>query len=393
MRKHQKRLLVVFCLAILGIFGLALLVILSGPPPREIGRRRLFVPISLGDRTVRSGLVIECDVTDYNMPFSIFRNSANRDERRVADFISALLSGNTEKAKALSNPEATIGGKTIEGSISMLRSHWARIGISSDSSNLKIGRRIYWGNQEYFICGKTDPNSLNTIILGFQRDSKEGLLWSQRMEGLEIMLWKIAEQRRKYPKDYDIEPSGSYDYRFTVITQNSKHPVDLLFNGRVHGVTQAEEQPHSSDAALLFYKSAIAALKEGGSIEEFREIGNKCYDAHSREKFRRWIDKDNEAFLESINEYARMEREVLFVMDANPVFIVFYRPEGMSDWHIRHDYVVREKGRFFITRWAWIDRVTEAFQSRKMFIEPLLMPLIESEHRGGKLGNDSSPTQ
>ena len=394
MHKHRKRLLIIFCLVILGIFALAMLVILSRPASREVERRRLFVPISLGDRTVRSGLVIECDVTDYNMPFSTFRNSANRDERRVADFIAEVRRGNNYKAKALSKSEAPLGrNATIEDNLSMLKSHWARIGISSDLSNIEIRRRVYWGDREFFTYKVADPNSRSVFILSFDRDPQKGLLWSPRVEGFEWMFWKIPSESSKHPKDYDIEPSGSYDYRFTVTSQNSKDPVDLWFNGRVHGVTRAEEQPHSSDAALLVYKTAMKALKEGGTIEEFREIGNKYYEAYGRQRFLGRIDKDFQAFLESQREVFRREREIVFVMDADPVFVVFYHPEGMPDWHVRHDYMVREKGEFFIARSAFYDDFRGCFQSRKKFIEPFLIPLIESEHRSGKLGNNGEPGQ
>jgi len=395
-QKRGMRLLAIFCLAIFGISCLAILLVMSKPASRDVKRRKLSVPITVGDRMITTGLVIECDITDYDMPFSTFSNSAaNPDEIRVADFIRAILSGNADKAKALSKPGATAGGKnaTIESNLSMLKSHWARIGISSDSSNVKILRRIYWGNREFFTYKVADPNSRPIYILSFDRDPNEGLLWSPRVEGFEWMFWEITAQRSEYPKDQDIEQSVSHDYGFTITPQDSKHPVDLLFNGHVAGITQAEDKPHSSDAALSFYETAMMSLKQAGSIQEFREIGNTYYDAHSKKKFLSWIDKDYEAFLQSINELVRREREIVFVMDADPVFIIFYHPEGMPDWYIKHDYIVCEKGKFFLTRLAYLDELGGCFQNRKKFIEPLLMPLIKSDLSGTKKDNDGNPTQ
>ena len=366
------------------VFSLTILAIMSSAASGDLKRQRLPVPVSLGDRIVKSHLVIECDVEDYDMPFSAFRNSAvNPDITRVGDFLSAVRRGNTYKAKALSKAEPGMGRKnvSIEGNLSVMQSHLTRIGISLDLSNLQIRRRIYWGNREYFTYKVADANLPQTHILGFDRDPNEGLLWSQGMEGFEIMLWHITKQRSKYPQDYDIEQSDTYKYRFALTPQGAKHQVNLLFSGRIFvpGITRDEDKPHLLEAALSFYETAMMRLKKAGSLQEFREIGNTYYDAYSKKRFLGWIDSDYQAFLQWINDLVAREREVVFVMDANPIYIIFYRPKGTPDWYIKHDYVFIEKGKFFITRIAFGDELREYFGGRKKFIEPFLMPLIKSD--------------
>lgn len=366
------------------VFSLTVLAIISNAASGDLKRRRLPVPISLGDRVVRSGLVIECDVEDYDMPFSTFRTSAvGPDETRVIDFVSAVRRGDTYGAKSLSKADTRIGqtNVSIEDKLSMMQSHLTRMGISPDLSNLQIRRRIYWGNREYFTYKVADANLPQTHILGFDRGLHEELLWSQSMEGFEIMLWDITKQRSKYPEVYDMEQRDTYKYRFPLTPQGSKHLVNLLFNGRIFvpGIKQAEDKPHLLEAALSFYETTMTKLKIAGSREEFREIGNTYYDTYSKKRFLGWIDSDYQTFMQWINDSVGREREIVFLMDANPIYIVFCRPKGAPEWYIKHEYVFLEKGKFYITRIAFGDELREYFGGRKKFIEPVLLPLIKSD--------------
>ncbi len=367
-QRRKIRLIVICCLGIS--------VIMNSTASSDVKRRQLSVPIQMGDRLVRSGLVIACDVEDYDMSFSTFRKSAaNPDEMRFADFISAVSANNIDKARAVSKSVTATGDENIkiERALSMLKAHIVQIGIRPDLSNFKICHRIYWGDRDFFTYKVADPNSSYWGLLGFERDPDKGLLWNPYLSDFESELWKMA------PTDYDNEQSVSHDYRFTITPDHCfKHPVDLLFNGRVNGITQTEDDPQASDVALLFYEAFKMDLENTKNIQGFRKIGNKYYDAHSRKKFLRWIDSDYQAFLQWKNDLVSREREVVFVMDADPVFVIFYHLKGMSDWYIQQDYIVRDGDRLYITRLAFDDDLSRSFRNRKKFIEPFLMVLVKN---------------
>ncbi len=356
----------VFLLVALGIGWL-------WPWGHDVVRREFAVPIRIGDRVVRSALMISCDVENIDAGFGTLRKwRASADERRLGAVVRAVNAGDSEAMKALSKPAAA--GMTIEDTCSMMKSHFELIGILPDLSNFKIRRRIYWGDDSFFTYTVDNPDLPHTGMLGFERETGKGLLFSPALGGdIESVLSMALRASSGSLAPYESGRTASREYRFRVDDGGGENPVDLLFNGRVCDITLPGDVPDASDVVLSFYAQVITALTNAGSIEAFRDIGNRYYEGHSKDRFLAWMERGYEDVVRWRNEYVGGKRKVVFVLDADLVFVIFYHLRGRSDWDIQHDYAVREGASLYVTRLAISDELSRFFGSRRRFIGPFLM--------------------
>ncbi len=166
--------------------------------------------------------------------------------------------------------------------------------------------------------------------------------------------------------------------------------ISLMFNGSTLGarLSMEEELNLSKNEIVRFYASAFNALRSG----DFDEFIEKHADA-SKERWRR-------QFAEFHPEYHNRwrnrleERYVIFLMDADPLKILFY-VDGYTDefeefvrgerdssnldpskYLIRHEYFVKEKDGYLITRANLISFLDRVFTNHGLFVEKVLIPIL-----------------
>jgi len=254
-------------------------------------------------------------------------------------------------------------------------------GVEADLSNLRMRGRIFWGRRHIFVCEMPGRQSPFIGVLPLEREAGKGWVWVMPEKDLSVVFWAMVRHDPSVFEGWDEEQvlKGGNGYQFRAAGQDGRRPVELLFNGRpceaaVAG--DAREGWESTDNPAVFYAGVQRAIANADGIEAFREIG-RYYEEYSSKKFLRWLETpdDNEV----LRQEAGRERTILFVLEAEPVFIVFSRPKGWPKDHIQRTYLVRQDERFYVTRLAFSDDIDSFFGDREKFLEPFFMgPAFEA---------------
>jgi len=163
---------------------------------------------------------------------------------------------------------------------------------------------------------------------------------------LETLIVDVLQQEAAHPHEYaPVEPRARYRYAFPVSGLGTirAHPVVLLFNGESLDVelfptatanaTETASGP-GAGPSLAAFRTAYGALKDR-NVERFSE----SYTDKSRNKLRTWFQKMKPEEFDSYYATAMRPRALRFILDADPVTLVFYTTG--REKRLRYEYVVK----------------------------------------------------
>jgi hypothetical protein len=165
------------------------------------------------------------------------------------------------------------------------------------------------------------------------------------------------------------------DYEYAIPGTTSGYPVYLQFNGKVCDFNALGDE--SNDEILAFYQKTCRLLAQ--SPESLTDL----YTEKSAQDYRKWVEKKpyGDPYWRQ-KEIVSRGRRVIFLLNADPVFIVFYRPftstkQDLSD--VRYEYIVREPkdNQLRLTNYNYSGFLSQFFDNRELFIDPFLKPLID----------------
>ncbi len=166
--------------------------------------------------------------------------------------------------------------------------------------------------------------------------------------------------------------------------------ISLLFNGSTLGarLSTEEELNLSKNELVRFYATAFNAFRSG----DFDEFIEKHTDA-SKERWRNAFAPYSEDYLYHWRTTLE-ERYVIFLMDADPLQILFY-VDGYTDefeefvrgerdsssldpskYLIHHEYFVKEKDGYLITHAKFDSYLDRVFKNHGLFVENVLLPIL-----------------
>jgi hypothetical protein len=358
-----------------GILGI-IVVIITGAAMGAVQRYRLGVPMTVGDDLIKTSLTIECEIENFDMPVSAFRSQpAGSLERTFATLVDAIGADDLNTAETYVDSKADRSYPRVTNPCAFLKLCLA--GALPDMSNLRVRGHVYWGSNRFVLYEVVKPSSVLTSFLPFKKNQEGNWKWVPIPGDLETLLWTMLRYNKTSLSDPDQELlRKEYDYRFQVTPDPNDHPVFLLFNGHICDMTLPGQVGGVSDPVLAFYADAVTALVNSEGIDALRDVGNRYYDTQSRETFFGRLDKGYERFVQWRDEYLARQRTVVFLLDADPAYVVFYRRQGAPPRYISHEYILREGERFYLTRLALSDAVEGFLTNRTGFIEPVLLPIL-----------------
>ena len=160
-------------------------------------------------------------------------------------------------------------------------------------------------------------------------------------EPIADLLVSINQVNRKTPSCFNaVGGQTNTSLEFEIPLTFNAHPVYLEFNGRKCDF-DAFAGLVSKDEVLSFYQKAWQAFRD----ESSEVFGSFCTES-SRKRFNeRLSEMKPDVRTAYINNTLAEGRRVFFVLDANPIYIVFYRARTKTGYQpVRYDYVIRLPG-------------------------------------------------
>lgn len=370
-RKHNLLIIVLFCV----IFTL-ITVISHSALTKDY--KTVYLPIPVGidlEHYIESSMLIKVDMKSYNnISFGEFMSKHKRqDELRLKEYLLALKQKDINKLKSISINRPEIDWDAIFAGLSDQYSDEA---IGPNFENLHMIERFNIGNFILFIWRKTlNPNTNENTYLGsfFEKNDSGAILCTTNETTYPIgsFLFNIVSQQAESRGTYLTKESAKHNYESPLIEDAKNHQSYLCFDGMVCDVNVYSDNTNPSNEIARFYKEAYITLKNQ-NMTEFAQF----YTEKSRDRIIEWQRTDPNMANLFRNEAIRKERKIIFIIDGDPVYIVFYYNPNLRI-SVKYEYIFRENGTLKLTNFGYHDAFDQLLMKPDFFIEPFLAPMIK----------------
>jgi hypothetical protein len=388
--KHKKTILltiVAVCLAILIIIAA-----ISYPALNQDSQTRSFyIPFNVDfQHYVKSSILIKADVKMYGDDYC-FEEFTLRNhkpyESKMKELILVLHQQDLEKCRAMSkyHYDASEEEKNLTNFMSAGLSKMFRDEIiGSNLEHLYVTERFNIGKDALFIWGLNSSSKLKDGIyrnaFRFIKNDSGSILWSPDLpDALTSILKEISRLKAESPEVYAPVEHVTLKYESPLVENTKKHQVYFCCDGIPCDVNVYSDNSISSNEIISFYKEAYHTLRNKGVIEF-----SKFYTEASGKKFLESYSKTDDDYIKyALGELINNERKIIFVLNGDPVYIIFYynpKFKNTSDIlkRIKYEYVVRENGALKLSNLGYEDYLDDLLKNHKNFIEPVLGPIIKN---------------
>lgn len=322
---------------------------------QEFTVRNFPLPISIDGEHIRSNIFLQFEMKNYGTAFSKFA-AAKLDPREAmfADLVRGIQGNNPksiekffmpprprkanpdDKSGVISTPPMT----PAQAAVDVVNVYRAAFG---NFENINIIAQVLVGSRSLFIWDANIPGRPRRRAFAIESEGQPARLVAREVVGspVDTLILSIFEDGVKDPAAYAAVADPHLHYRQPLAIEGKNktaHEVAVLFNGEPMDFDAYGETP-VSNPLLAFYRKVFTAFK-AHKQDEFLE----GHSAKSQTKLKAWwktFNKDAEA-----GYYATMltGRWVKFVMDGDPVYLVFYSPNKGNTWtpgSLSYQYVVK----------------------------------------------------
>jgi hypothetical protein len=343
------------------------------------------VPISVEGKRVRSNLLLKFETKFYNMSLTEF--SAKSLTAREAAFAQLMTGFKDDNYKQVRQILTATGGQ--EGALSnsdaagLVKSYRDAFG---NFENLKIVAQVLLGGRSLFIWeGRTPAGPKRRA---FAIEKKAGALIGKAVTSsalpLDTLIVNIMQSALEEPGTYASSASSKRRFEYPIplgaaVTFDEQHPVYLLLDGEFLNFEVFNPPPAALNPVLSFYQRAYLDFK-ARLIPSYLDK----FTSGSRNKLQTWFAKMPPDVFEQYYVATVRGRRVKFMLNADPVFILFYsegREKSAMDESRSYEYIVREQGSgdLKITNAYYESYLDDVLKNSKLFDLSVLQRLAKNE--------------
>ncbi len=311
-------------------------------------------------------LYLEFEAANYNNEKieDLSKNRQHEEDVFFATLFEAIITNNYDAAKTLLLEDETEEENSYDNFENIFLQYQHLVQKVQATSNITVKSKIFAGNNLFYIWGAkgmaADPQLLFFRAFNIRRKQPSGFGWSQEYPPLiSLLTTAYTVHANEIRKDYTTE-KASFQYKIPIYGQDSKKPVTLLFDG-FHTSFDVFNDKNDNEV-LTFYQSAYTTLT-GADHRQFATF----YTEKSRLKFQDWQSRMTEEEFELFrNDIRSKGRNVTFVMDLAPFYIVFYRynTESTKKEFVHYDYIIKTPNEGFrLTNLYYTDSLDQILNS------------------------------
>jgi hypothetical protein len=343
------------------------------------------VPVRIDfGQCLQTSLYVKCKFIEYNLSYPQFATEETGKAERAFQRVISAIRGK-DPVTCLDLCSGTGGLKSEEEQLytknvnSLIKSFADNV-LDEHLNELRIDIQYYIGDTQLFIWGLNNPPGRPTAFrtwMKFHRNSTNELLWEPqigRLDDFSELLMCIMRQRARTEKEFKAVEKQGFTYELAIPGTIEGDTAYLQFNGKVYDCNIFEDSVDPNDEIMSFYQGAYHVLRDR-SIEDFVQL----YTSKSRENYMEWLTGKYKDYAKWYHEdLIKSGRKVVFILDAKPFYFVFYRKNHSRDKAIRFADVVRDPtdNKLKLTNFNYFDYVHEFLNSKELFINPMLKPLL-----------------
>jgi hypothetical protein len=346
------------------------------------------VPVRIDfGRCLPTSLYVKCKCKQYDLSYPEFvARRMGQAESAFKEVVSAIAAKDPNACLQLCRGSSGLTDEQQQRytkNINLLIKAFADTVLGEQLNKVRIDVQYYVGHTRLFIWGLDNPPRRPAAFrtwMTFRRNSAGQLRWTPRVDRLDdfsMLLVSIMRQRARTDKQFQAVTKPGCTYEFALANTIEGDQAHLQFSGKVYDCNIFEERVDPADEILSFYQAAYHVLRDK-SVEDFV----KFYTRKSAEKYRQWLTGKHKKYAKWYHQdLIESGRKVLFIMDAEPFYFVFYRKNRSSDKAIRFEDIVRDPSdnKLKLTNYNYLDYLHEFLKNKELFINPILKPLLRRE--------------
>jgi hypothetical protein len=220
---------------------------------------------------------------------------------------------------------------------------------------------------------------------------------------VQILLLNAMDAARTDPENYKPLPNINLRYQYPIPLEGANlgaHPVFLVFDGSPLDFPLTDEQVEAPSPLLKFYRAATLANRNGMTDQfadsftpKSSEKVKKWQAAEAETKKRREAERKDQPVKPAPNgaepakpiatlhpdekALALLKPRVKFVLNADPVYLVFQASGPGNDWkpaQLAYTYVVSESGSYKLANFGYGNTLDELLEDPALFDKRVLKP-------------------
>jgi hypothetical protein len=226
-------------------------------------------------------------------------------------------------------------------------------------------KRVKGREQEAFVWGaiKDDGSRLVAGSLFLKQKNKMVWSWMVNPEKSIAILCRMMRLNKKLSKSKE----GPYKYSLMIKDSTESQMFKLKFNGKIYDKINLGKTVSSKNRFISFYLNSIKALET--SKEKYADF----FTEKSGSKFLKQIKKA--PFMLDIIKKRSRTKIISFIMDASPLFIVFYRRKNDTKKHFNQfDYLIETSKGLKFTNYGCHDSIEKMLRSNRDGIRNIVFP-------------------
>jgi hypothetical protein len=336
------------------------------------------VPVRIDKTTVISDFYLNATIKWYREDFAQF-HTRNLDSCESS--FDRLIDGLCNKD---SNTVMSVMSRDVDINIRQKVTTSAVQAFSNLIPKLKVCAQVFGLDERIFIC-KVDAGTAGGSFdqyfsFSFFEDDDGSYVWKGFQKSSLCSLVQSAFQHSHLDRiGKDELHSTEYSGCLLHNTGDERGKIEFKFNGDICNFNVFSDQFDQNTSPIIrFYVGAYRSL-----INDPPAGFADNYTAYSREKFIKWADSlSGENYREFLHDVSSRPRRVFFVLNADPIYIVFYSSQVDTLSDVKYEIIYKDAdNNYKITNFFVSGFLDDVLNSQDLFVEPVLLPIIRKEQR------------
>jgi hypothetical protein len=364
-----------------GLF-LALLAAPTSVFGEEFSRVSVPLPVEIDGRPIRCALYLKFEMKRYNIPFDQFAaGPLDKEQTMFVTAVQAIRKADAAKFRSVwTSPNQMSGlGTTIITLADDSPENWiSQARKNLDFDNLKVIAQVQLGSRTMFIWDSItkDGARRNAFYVGFDKNNQLRLSAVSSTAPVESMVMSAFWAAQTEPGAYKplSEINLRYEYPIPVDGKagTSAHPVFLEFDGSPMDFPLGDKKVKPPSALLEFFRNAALAHQKGKD-----DLYASSFTPKSADKVRQFLasTKSRRKLASQAPQIPSRLGNVKFVLNAEPIFLVFEAPTPGNDWtpeNLTYSYVLHETGGYKIANFFYSSDLDDFLQNPSFFDKGVL---------------------
>jgi hypothetical protein len=347
------------------------------------------IPVEIDGQPTHCRLYLKFETKSYNVPFDKFAaGPLDTAQTMFATAVDAIRKNDAAKfASVWTSPDQMKRSSQVTVTLAdSSTDSWLKVARSNfNFDKLTVVAEVLVGSETVFIWDASTRAGIqrNAFYVGFDQKNQLRLSAVSSNSPVEPLILNAFVAAKMYPAAYKPISNLNVGYQYPIPLAGpgdaGAHPVFFEFDGATMDFPISDQKIKAPTPLLEFLRNAAFAIRSGKD-----KYFGADFTPRSGKTISQWLaatKKRQQASTSPASNYATaglisaMMANVKFVLDADPIFLVFQAPGSGDNWMpqaLSYSYVVREGGTYKIANFSSMNTLDDFLQNPALFDKNIL---------------------